>query len=82
VYKKRGKRWVSYLWATTGINGKYSVEGLAPGEYKVKFSFAGDENGPVKYYKKGSSGGAKKRSGGTAVKVRSGGTTNGINIRY
>jgi hypothetical protein len=82
VYKKRGKRWVSYLWATTGSNGKYSVEGLAPGEYKVKFSFADDEAGPVKYYKKGASGGVKNRASGTTVSVRAGGTTKGINMRY
>jgi hypothetical protein len=80
VYKKRGKRWVSYLWATTGINGKYSVEGLAPGEYKVKFSSTDD--GPAKYYKKGSPGGAKRRSGGTVVSVRAGGAVNGIDMRY
>jgi uncharacterized protein YjhX (UPF0386 family) len=82
VYKKRGKRWVSYLWDSTGINGKYSVDGLAPGEYKVKFSFTDDEGSYTKYYKKGSPGGAKKRSGGTVIKIRAGGSTGGIDMRY
>jgi hypothetical protein len=81
VYKKRGKRWVSYMWAITGTDGKYSVGGLAPGEYKVKFALVEDEGYSAKYYKKGSPGGSKTRSGGSAVSVSEGGTTDGIDIR-
>jgi hypothetical protein len=84
VFKKYGKRWISYTSAVTGFDGGYSVNGLKAGTYKVRFSdsLGGGESGRVKYYRKSSPNGAKTRPKGTAVKVYAGGVRSGVDVQY
>ncbi|MDR2163113.1 MAG: carboxypeptidase-like regulatory domain-containing protein [Clostridiales Family XIII bacterium] len=85
VLKKYGKRWITYMSDVTGFDGKYQVDGLKAGSYKVRFSDTVNDLesvGRVKYYRKGSASGAKERAKGTTVKVRAGKAQSGINVRY
>jgi hypothetical protein len=77
VYKKYGKRWVSYMCDYTDADGNYRVTGLKPGKYKVRF----DGAGTAKYYKKSKTSGVKKKSKGSAVQVYAGGAVRHIDVK-
>jgi len=81
VYKKYGKRWISYRYDYTDAGGNYKVTSLKPGEYKVRF-YEMYNSDVTKYYKKGKLAGVNKKAKGSAVRVYAGGTVRNINVKF
>jgi hypothetical protein len=86
AYKKYGKKWVSYADANVkyGAEGKYTITGLRPGEYKIRFCDADDKYNlnKGKYYNNKKAAGVDKMSKASKVQVYAGGTARDINVRF